>query len=237
MWHESPGHGSMGPMTDHRVLKPYRVEVPLTAGRDEAWDALTQPPVLRQWFGWDYDGLDAEIQQIFVTEATLMAPEQMGWADGSYLEVTGDDDASTVRAVREGPPPADPDAYDAIEEGWRTFLTHLQFYFRQRPKGVRRTVYLTGETTPHQAMSLSETEWTEVGRRIAWTVDADGHLVVVGCHVPLGEKVAAWTQITISTYGLDDAAFTTCRDGWTKRWAPVADLANVTVAGDPDPTR
>jgi hypothetical protein len=237
VWHESRGHGSMGAMTDDHVLKPYHVEVSLNAGRDEVWDALTQPPVLHQWFGWDYDGLDAEIQQIFVTEAMLMAPEQMGWADGSFLEVIGDDDRSTVRAVREGPPPADPDRYDAIEEGWRTFLTQLRFYVERRPAGRRRTVYLTGETTPHQAMSLADGDWTEVGNRIAWTVDPDGHLVVVGSHVPLSERVAARTEITISTYGLDDGAFTTCRDGWAKRWAPLADRANVTVAGDPDPTR
>jgi uncharacterized protein YndB with AHSA1/START domain len=227
----------MGAMTEHRVLKPYNVEVSLPAGRDEAWDALTQPPVLHQWFGWDYGGLDAEIQQIFVTEATLMAPEQMGWADGSFLEVVGGDDRSLVRAVREGPAPGDPDRYDAIEEGWRTFLAQLRFYFQRRPAGARRTVYLTGETTPRQAMSLVDGEWTEVGHRIAWTVDPDGHLVVVGSHVPLTEKVAARTEITVSTYGLADAAFTTCRDGWAKRWAPLADGANVTVAGDPDPTR
>jgi hypothetical protein len=227
----------MGAMTDHRVLKPYDVEVSLTAGRDEAWDAVTQPPVLHQWFGWDYAGLDAEIQQIFVTEATLMAPEQMGWADGSYLEVTGDDDRSVVRAVREGPPTGDPDGYDAIEEGWRAFLIQLRFYVQHRPAGARRTIYLSGETTPRQATSLSDTEWTEVGHRIAWTVDGDGDLVVVSCHIPLTEKSAAATQITISTYGLDDAEFAARRRDWAKRWAPLADLANVTVAGDPDPSR
>src|ERR1700760_4687508 len=125
-------------MTDQRRLKPYSVEFDLPAGRDEVWDAVTQVSALRQWFGWDYDGLDAEIQQIFVDQATLLAPERMGWADGSYLEVTGDDDHAVVRAVREGPVPGDPDAYDAIEEAWRVFLTQLRFRFEHRPAGVRR---------------------------------------------------------------------------------------------------
>src|SRR4051794_18550956 len=137
-------------MTDVRVLKPYDLEVSLRAGRDEVWDGVTQPELLHQWFGWDYDGLDAEIQQIFVTEATLWAPERMGWADGSYLEVTGDDDRCRVRAVREGGPAGAADEYDAIEEGWRAFLTQLKFFFDTRPKGQRRTVYLTGETTGRQ---------------------------------------------------------------------------------------
>jgi uncharacterized protein YndB with AHSA1/START domain len=218
-------------MTDEHVLKPYDVEVPLAAGRDDVWDALTQPPVLHQWFGWDYAGLAAEIQQIFVDEATLAAPERMAWADGSYLEVTGDDDRSVARAVREGPAPHDPDRYDAIEEGWRAFLTQLRFYIERRPAGARRTVYLTGETTPRQALGLIDAEWEHVGHRIAWAVDADGHLVVVGSHVPLTEKVAARTEITISTYGLDDDAFAACRDDWVKRWAPLADDAAVTFAG------
>jgi hypothetical protein len=226
----------MGRMTDHPVLKPYDVEVSLAIGRDEVWDALTQPPVLHQWFGWDYDGLSAEIQQIFVDEATLWAPERMGWADGSYLEVTGDDDRSTVRAVRVGPAPRNPDEYDAIEEGWRAFLTQLQFLLEARPKGVRRTIYLTGETTGRQAMSLVDGDWTRLGTRMARAVDTDGHLVVVGSHVHLDAADAARTEITVSTYGLDDAAFGTYRDKWTRRWAPIADVAEVTFAGTPAPT-
>jgi len=222
-------------MNGGRVLEPYEVEVALPAGRDEAWDALTQPAVIRQWFGWDYDGLDAEIEHIFVTEATLAAPEQMSWADGSYLEVTGDDDRSVVRAVRDGSAPADPERYDAVEQGWRTFLAQLRFYLEQRPTGRRRTVYLTGETTPRQALGMVDAAWAHAGRRVATAVDPDGHLVVVACHVPLTARVAAHTEVTVSTYGLDDLAFAAVRDDWAKRWAPLADGAEVTDADTPAP--
>jgi uncharacterized protein YndB with AHSA1/START domain len=221
-------------MTDQRVLKPYDVEVSFATGRDEVWDALTQPPVLHQWFGWDYDGLDAEIQQIFVDEATLVAPERMGWADGSYLEVTGDDDTSTVRAVRAGDPPTHPDQYDAIEEGWRAFLIQLRFLFVERPRGVRRTLYLTGETTGHQALSLVDGDWSRDGSRIAWTLDADRDLVVVSGHGHLRSPDASRYQITVSTFGLDDDAFGARREVWAKRWAPIADSAEVTFAGSPE---
>jgi hypothetical protein len=222
-------------MTDERTLKPYDVEVSLPAGRDEVWDALTQPPVLRQWFGWDYDGLDAEIRQIFVDEATLWAPERMGWADGSYLEVNGDDDGCTVRAVREGPVPADPDRYDAIEEGWRAFLSQLSFYFRERPVGLRRTLYLAGETTGRQVLALVDGEWTRVGRRTAWTVDPAGRLVVASGHLPLEVHEAGRVHVTVSTYGLDDDAFDKVREEWTRRWAPTADVAEVTFGDAPAP--
>lgn len=219
------------------MLKPYDVEVSVATGRDEVWDAVTQPPVLHQWFGWDYDGLDAEIQQIFVDEATFLAPERMGWADGSYLEVVGDDDGSTVRAVREGPAPADPDAYDGVEQGWRAFLAQLRFFLDERPKGVRRTIYLTGETTGRQLLALVDRGWTGLGPRMAHAVDPDGHLVVVGGHLRLDAAEAAWAEVIVSTYGLDDATFAMHRDSWARRWAPIADLAEVTFAGTPAPSR
>jgi hypothetical protein len=220
----------MDVVTDESVPKPYDVEVSVNAGRDEVWDAVTQPPVIAQWFGWDYDGLAAEIQQIFVDEATLSSPERMGWADGSYLEVTGDDDSATVRAVREGAPPADPDAHDPIEEGWRAFLIQLRYLFDNRPAGRRRTLYLTGETTGRQVLELVAGDWTPFGSRISWALDPDGHLVVASGDVPLDRPDAAAMQVIVSTFGLSDDAFATYRDDWTKRWAPVADGAQVTVA-------
>lgn len=220
------------PTAPHRP-KPYRVEVPLAAARDEVWKAVTQTPVLRQWFGWDYDGLDAEIRQLFVDEARLLAPERMGWADGSYLEVLGDDDSSTVRAAREGPEPDDPDGYDGIEEGWKAFLTQLRFLIEGRPTGPRRTVFLTGETTGRQALRLVDGDWTRVGTRVAWIVDADGRLVVIAGREPLNGANPGRIEITVSTYGLDDAAFDACRDDWAKRWASVATDTEITTADPP----
>lgn len=222
-------------MTDRRALKPYDVEVAVAAGRDETWEAVTQPAVLHQWFGWDYDGLDAEIRQIFVDQAALLAPERMGWADGSYLEVSGDDTRATVRVIRDGTGPAGPERYDAIEEGWRSFLCQLRFLLDRRPEGRRRTLYLTGETTGRKAKALVQGEWQEFGPRVAWVVDDAGSLVVVAGRLPLDDPDAGRMEVTISTYGLDEVAFETLRAEWTKRWAPVAERALVTTAADPSP--
>ena len=219
----------------------------MDAGRDEVWAAVTQPELLHQWFGWDYDGLDAEIRQIFVDEATLWAPERMGWADGSVLDVSGDGDGDSdvdgagggrrarVRVVREGSGSGGPERYDAIEEGWRVFLIQLRYLLEARPRGRRRTLYLTGETTGQQALTLAGGEWQRFGPRVAWAVDDDGHLVVVAGHLPLDERAAARVEVTVSTYGLGDAPFETVRDDWTKRWAPAAAFAEVTTAADPAP--
>ena len=222
-------------MTDQRGLKPYDVAVTVEAGRDEVWEAVTQPAVLPQWFGWDYDGLAAEIQQIFVDEATLLAPERMGWADGSFLEVSGGDDRAEVRVSREGTGPRGPERYDAIEEGWRAFLVQLRYLLSARPAGRRRTLYLTGETTGRQALGLADGGWEQFGPRVAWTVNTDGHLLVVAGRVPLDRHEAARMEVTVSTFGLDDAAFVGLREEWTKRWAPLAAYAEVTTAADPSP--
>jgi hypothetical protein len=222
-------------MTDQRGLKPYDVDVTVDAGRDEVWEAVTQPAVLHQWFGWDYDGLDAEIKQIFVDEATLLAPERMGWADGSYLEVSGDDGRARVRVAREGTGSSGPERYDAIEEGWRAFLLQLRYLLTVRPAGHRRTLYLTGETTGWQALSLAEGDWERFGPRVASTVNSDGDLVVVAGRVPLDDRDAARMEVTVSTFGLDDAEFEARREEWRKRWAPLAANAEVTTAADPSP--
>lgn len=222
-------------MTDARRLKGYRVEVPVRAGRGEVWKAVTQPAVLRRWFGWDYEGLEAEIRQIFVNQAALLEGDRMGWADGSYLEVTGDVDNSTVCAIREGPA-ADTDRFDAIEEGWKAFLVQLRFLLEHRPKGSRRTVYLTGAATGRETLALVDAAWERAGSRVAWAVVPEGHLVVAAGHVPLSRRSTAAMQITVSTYGLPDEEFALCRDDWAKRWTSVATGAQVTVAGSPDPT-
>ncbi|GAB2597938.1 hypothetical protein Aab01nite_73690 [Paractinoplanes abujensis] len=222
-------------MTQARQLKPYDVEISVAAGRDEVWESVTQPALLHQWFGWDYDGLAAEIKQIFLDEATLLAPEQMGWADGSYLEVTGDDDSARVRVTREGNSPGGSERYDAIEEGWRAFLIQLRFLLDQRPEGRRRTLYLTGETTGRQALTLASGEWERFGPRVAWTVDGDGHLIVAAGRVPLDEPTATHFEVTVSMFGADDATFEAARETWAKRWAPMAAGAEITTATDPAP--
>lgn len=222
-------------MTDARKLKGYRVEVPIRAGRDEVWKAVTQPSVLLRWFGWDYQGLEAEIQQIFVDQAARLDAHRMGWADGSYLEVSGDKQNSTVRAIREGPA-ADTDRFDAIEEGWKAFLAQLRFLLEHRPTGQRRTIYLTGDATGRETLALVEAEWERVGSRVAWVVDPDDHLVVAAGKAPFTRRSATATQVIVSTYGLAEEEFATCRDEWAKRWTAVAAGARVTVAGSPDPT-
>ena len=209
-------------MTDENAPKPYDVEISVAVGRDEVWDTVTQPPVIRQWFGWDYDGLDSEIKHIFVDQATFLAPERMGWADGSYLEVVGDDKRSTVRAVRGEPPARHPERYDPIEEGWKTFLVQLRHLLEESPTGLRRTLHLTGTAPGRRALELATGDWTRVGTRVAWIVNADRSLVVVSAQRPLDNPDADRIEVIVSTFGVDKATFATYRSTWSERWAQLA---------------
>jgi uncharacterized protein YndB with AHSA1/START domain len=194
--------------------KPFRVEITIAAPRDAVWQALTVPEEIREWFGWDYDGLDDEIRYIFVERMTHEAPDRLVGANGSYIELESDGPRTIVRAVM----PADlddtdwDDVYDGVEEGWRQFFEQLRYLLETRPKGKRRTVHLTGAA----AVGLAGDVWHE-SRYQRMVVDETGHLV--GLHVEGDTGVA----VTISTYGLDDAEFAAVREDWTRKWAAASD--------------
>jgi anti-anti-sigma factor len=67
--------------------KPFRVEVTVDAPRDEVWRALTEPEQIRDRFGWHYDGLEEEIDVIFVKDATLVPPERIELGADGWIEM------------------------------------------------------------------------------------------------------------------------------------------------------
>ena len=93
--------------------KPYRVEVSVDAPRDVVWRALTVPEQIRHWFGWDYDGLEGEIDLIFVQHATLHPPDRIAMSDdGGPLLSSLDSFRAFQKDIRERcaepPQPAEP---------------------------------------------------------------------------------------------------------------------------------
>ena len=67
--------------------KPFRVEVTVDAPRDVVWRELTEPEQIRHWFGWEYDGLEDEIQLIFVEHATLRPPDRIELSADGLIEL------------------------------------------------------------------------------------------------------------------------------------------------------
>ena len=127
-----------------RMLLDMTVDAPL----ERVWAALREPEVLQRWFGWDYDGLTAEIQEIFVEQAQWdETAHVLSWPDGDRFELEQLDDHRTeVRVRRRGHVGVDDfdGAFDPIDEGWITFAQQLRFYLERHDGESRRTVSVTG---------------------------------------------------------------------------------------------
>jgi uncharacterized protein YndB with AHSA1/START domain len=189
--------------------KPYVVETTIHAPLETVWRALTDLDLIREWFGWDHDDLDGEIRFIFVDHAQLAPPDRIVFANDQELRLEPRGDRTVVRITMAGGlGGADwDDVYDGMEEGWRSFFEQLRFLLERRPAGRRRTVYRTGKGEPPavEGEPWHSSRWQRI------TVDEHGHLVAVGWN-DAGE-----VGVTVSTYGLDDAAFAAVRDRWTAR--------------------
>ena len=217
-------------------LKPFRIETLINAPLETVWRALTEPDRARDWFGWDHDGLEAEIRYILVDHAELFPPERIGLAVGQEIQLVADGDHRTVvRAVLPGSlDDAEwEDLYDAIEEGWRTFLEQLRFLLERQPGGGRRTVYLSGSATGKEVLAAVEalggTEVWHESRYQKMIVAPDGGLVGVGAQQPLDAAEAGPVSVTVGSYGLDDAGFDELRERWAERWRTVARDPQVTT--------
>lgn len=216
--------------------KPFRVEVEIAAPREVVWRALTTPERIREWFGWDYEGIEGEIRLIFVDDATHVAPDRIELAEGQHIEVVAAGDRTIVRAVMAGDLTGTDwdDIYDGMEEGWRTFFEQLRFWLERPPTARRRTVYLSGTASLPQVVAAV----TEAGVAELWhdsryqrmVVDRDNHLVSVASgQVPLDRPDEGPVALTVSTYGLDDAPFAELRERWALRWRGLAKDVEVTT--------
>ena len=51
------------------MSEPVLLEIVIAAPADTVWRALRDRDEIRRWFGWDYEGFDAEIEFIFFGDA------------------------------------------------------------------------------------------------------------------------------------------------------------------------
>ena len=229
------------PMEDH-VL----VEVTVPAPADAVWAALRDPQKIKDWFGWETDDLKDEIDFIFITHASADEERRIvsfvGVNDRYEVEATGDA-TSLVRVVRSAPAGEWSDVFDGMIEGWISFTWQLAFAFARHPGQARRTLFFSGPPREDQlARSLlgldaapaagepwsmplgpdaaaSGQVWFTARHQIGVTVDAwgDGLLVVVD-QPPSAKRPRGTTMLTLTTYGLDDAALADLQARWQAWW-------------------
>ena len=113
---------------------PVIVEVVIEAPVETVWRAMRDPAEIRHWFGWDYEGLEEEIQVIFFQDSTADDDAHVldGGAEGVIaLEARGDQ--TVVRVTRAAPAGSWDGVYDEVNEGWLTFFQQLRFYVERNP--------------------------------------------------------------------------------------------------------
>ena len=228
------------PMEDH-VL----VEVTVPAPADAVWAALRDPKQITNWFGWDTDGLKDEIDFIFVTHAEADEARRtvtfVGVNDRYEVEARGE--TSLVRVVRSAPVGEWTDVFDGMIEGWISFTQQLAFAFARRPGQTRRTMFFSGPPRADQlgrsllgldaapapgepyAMPLGPDDasgqvWFTARHQIGVTVEAwgDGLLVVLDSPPKAEKRPRGSTMMTLTTYGLSDAAFADLQGRWKTWW-------------------
>ena len=219
------------------------LQVTIAAPVEEVWRALRDPAEIRRWFGWEHDGIEAEIEQIFVDEAEPSEDERtISWSHGDVFELEPRGAHTVVRVSR--PAPAE-GAWDDIFEGWTMFVQQLRFALERHPGRERRVFQLwsgrdPAAALPTHALGLSGLGSGAIGQRyeldspvgerlagVIWyrsphqigvSVDAygDGLIVVAASDSAPGRGMAI-----VTTYGLDDAAFERVRARWAAWWQAV----------------
>ncbi len=201
------------------------VDIEVDAPPDVVWRALREPAEVRRWFGWDYPGLDQEIDAIFVRGAEVTEPQRA-------LAIIGADTSLLVNPAPRGatfqivmPDSGQPPAYDVIEEGWIAFAHQLRLALeRHRGQDRRSLQHLTPLRAPEVSPtgvipgpeSLSGSPWFHNQHQQAWLIPAwgDGLLILnrspPGPDAPLGKR-----SVLITTYGLPPEAFAQLRSRWT----------------------
>jgi hypothetical protein len=147
---------------------PVIVELVIDAPAETVWRALRDPAEIRNWFGWDYEGLEEEIRFIFL-EAAKADDDARVLDGGSEGVITVEDrgDQSVVRVTRAAPAGSWDGVYDEVNEGWLTFFQQLRFYLERHPGKERRTINV--ETAGE--------EWYRTENQVGF-VREDGSLVI-----------------------------------------------------------
>src|ERR1700754_4782558 len=100
-----------------------RIEVTVEDTVDTVWHALRDKETIRNWHGWDYEGLADEIDLIYFTEIEEDAETRtLNVQGGDLIRVESAGDATSVTLTR-APRGTNPDwdaYYAEITEGWIT---------------------------------------------------------------------------------------------------------------------
>lgn len=142
------------------------LSVLINADAEQLWRMLREPGRIAQWHGWEVEGLEEEIKQIYYSNATEGSDHlrlELGTGDVFTLSPRAD---GTLLTLTRGEATGEWASYDAdITEGWWTFMQQLRFALERHPKTRRRTIYADGTSTAHSDL------WNALGIDVGWLPD------------------------------------------------------------------
>ena len=219
------------------------IEVSIAAAPSVLWPALRDPSLIRRWFGWDYDGLDDEITQIYGTAVADPDAHTLELGNGDRFALI-DQGGRTIVRMTSPPQVPDDEWYEDITEGWTTFLHFLKFGVEHHGLAERRTIYLDGPLIPGESaasiLGLGHLP-VEAGGRYTATLApgdyADGivdfvsalqtgvtiedlgpGLLVVAAKPTVPYRAQQELQIILATYDLSADEFDEIEHHWKQWW-------------------
>jgi uncharacterized protein YndB with AHSA1/START domain len=126
-----------------------RIEITVAAPVDEVWQSFRDKQKILHWHGWEYDGLEQEIDGTFFTDAEETGSHALSIHGHDTFTLTPVPEGTRVVLTRapKGTLPEWDEYYDEITEGWITFLHQLKFAHEYQPGRVRRTLFWPREVS------------------------------------------------------------------------------------------
>ncbi|NEA31113.1 SRPBCC domain-containing protein [Streptomyces sp. SID13031] len=230
-----------------------RIVVTVAAPVEAVWDALRDKKKIQHWHGWEYEGLDAEIDLIFFTGFTADGEThtlELHGGDRFVVEPQEGGSKITLTRAPHGDDPAWDAYYDDITEGWITFVQQLRFALERHPGDARRTLFYSGagdrSTGPADQLGLDAAVgavyaadligeavtgqvWFRSEHQVGLTVDQWGDGLLVLSHVGASDKKANGAAMAVLTfYELSDneraAIGKRWQDWWPQRYPATEEL-------------
>ena len=126
------------------------------------------------------------------------------------------------------------DVYDELEEGWRAFFHQLRHHLERHRGEDRRTIFLSGRAPARDViagvdgMAPGEPWLASRHQRATATGEYGGGLVGVLAARGVDSPEPGRVTVTVTTHGLDDAAYAETRDRWASWWRATAEDPKVT---------